>query len=95
MKTSHSFSVARRLCLAMLTAGALTAPLASHAQLQEITYLLPAPGTLPAFGPWMVAQAKGYYKAEGLDVNFVAGTRRRGCGQAGGRRQCRDGRRHR
>jgi len=40
--------------------------------LQEITYLLPAPGTLPAFGPWMLAQAKGYYKAEGLDVKFVA-----------------------
>ena len=34
--------------------------------------LLPAPGTLPAFGPWMLAQAKGYYKAEGLDVKFVA-----------------------
>jgi NitT/TauT family transport system substrate-binding protein len=41
--------------------------------LQEVTYLLPAPGTLPAFGPWMLAQAKGYYKAEGLDVKFVTG----------------------
>jgi NitT/TauT family transport system substrate-binding protein len=37
-----------------------------------VTYLLPAPATLPAFGPWMLAQAKGYYKAEGLDVKFVA-----------------------
>ncbi|MCY1531799.1 Riboflavin-binding protein RibY [compost metagenome] len=39
--------------------------------MQEITYLLPAPGTLPAFGPWMLAQAKGYYEQEGLKVNFV------------------------
>jgi len=48
--------------------------LASHAQkLEEVTYLLPAPGTVPAFGPWMLAQAKGYYAAEGLDVKFVTG----------------------
>ncbi len=61
----------RRLCLALLTAlAALPSP---AAELQEINYLLPAPGTLPAFGPWMLAQAKGYYAAEGLKVNFVAG----------------------
>jgi NitT/TauT family transport system substrate-binding protein len=48
--------------------------MAAQAQaLQEVTYLLPAPGTLPAFGPWMLAQAKGYYKAEGLEVKFVTG----------------------
>ena len=73
MKTNRSFSGARRLFVGLLSAGALALPMASQAQqLQEITYLLPAPGTLPAFGPWMVAQAKGYYKAEGLDVKFVA-----------------------
>jgi NitT/TauT family transport system substrate-binding protein len=72
MKTSRSFFAARRLCLSLLTAGAMAMPLASQAQLQEITYLLPAPGTLPAFGPWMLAQAKGYYEQEGLKVNFVA-----------------------
>ncbi len=71
MKTPLSFSAARRLCLSLLTASALAVPMASHAQLQEITYLLPAPGTLPAFGPWMLAQAKGYYEQEGLKVNFV------------------------
>ena len=54
--------------------GMLTASTAAQAQAQqEITYLLPAPATLPAFGPWMLAQAKGYYAAEGLKVNFVAG----------------------
>jgi NitT/TauT family transport system substrate-binding protein len=56
-----------------LSLGALLAPIAAHAQLQKITYLLPAPGTLPAFGPWMLAQAKGYYAAEGLEVEFVTG----------------------
>jgi len=63
-------------CASVLAAALMAAvPLSVRAQaqpLQEITYLLPAPGTLPAFGPWMLAQAKGYYKAEGLDVKFVA-----------------------
>lgn len=67
-----SLSIIRRACLAFCAAASLTLPFAAQAQaLQEVTYLLPAPGTLPAFGPWMLAQAKGYYKAEGLDVKFV------------------------
>lgn len=64
----------RRTCLALLTASALLAPVAAQAQsqaLQEVTYLLPAPGTLPAFAPWMIADAKGYYAQEGLKVQFV------------------------
>ncbi|MBP6853604.1 MAG: ABC transporter substrate-binding protein [Rhodoferax sp.] len=72
MKPSFVPSLTRRACLALCAAASLAAPHAVQAQaLQEITYLLPAPGTLPAFGPWMLAQAKGYYKAEGLDVKFV------------------------
>ena len=63
----------RRTALALLATSAFMLPLAAQAQLQKITYLLPAPGTLPAFGPWMLAQAKGYYAAEGLEVEFVAG----------------------
>ena len=67
-------SATRRACLALAAACALGAPMAASAQaLQEITYLLPSSATLPAFGPWVLAQAKGYYKAEGLDVKFVAG----------------------
>jgi NitT/TauT family transport system substrate-binding protein len=45
----------------------------ARAQTEEITYLLPAPSFLPAFGPWMLAQARGYYAQEGLKVNFVSG----------------------
>ena len=63
--------ITRRLACAL--AAAVLTPLGAQAQaLQEVTYLLHAPATLPAFGPWMLAQAKGYYKAEGLDVKFVA-----------------------
>src|ERR1700675_3474867 len=40
---------------------------------EEITYLLPAPASLPAFSPLMIAQHKGYYTAEGLKVRFVTG----------------------
>ncbi len=58
---------------ALATTVALTLATAAQAADQEITYLLPAPAVLPAFAPWMLAQAKGYYKAEGLDVKFVAG----------------------
>ena len=37
---------------------------------EAVTYLLPAPIFLPAFGPWMLAQQRGYYAKEGLDVSF-------------------------
>jgi NitT/TauT family transport system substrate-binding protein len=56
--------------LALATALAVTAPPA-RAQTEEVTYLLPAAAFLPAFGPWMLAQARGYYTQEGLKVNFV------------------------
>lgn len=63
----------RRACLVLLATASFVLPAAAQAPLQKVTYLLPAPGTLPAFGPWMLAQAKGYYAAEGLEVEFVAG----------------------
>lgn len=63
----------RRTLFALAAATSIALPMSAHAALEEITYLLPAPGTLPAFGPWMLAQAKGYYEKEGLKVNFVAG----------------------
>jgi NitT/TauT family transport system substrate-binding protein len=39
-------------------------------KLEEINYLLPAPPVLPAFIPWVLAQQRGYYAKEGLDVKF-------------------------
>jgi len=52
-------------------------PFAANAQaakkLEPVTYLLPAPQNLPAFGPWMIAKQMGYFAEEGLEVNFVTG----------------------
>jgi NitT/TauT family transport system substrate-binding protein len=54
--------------------GAILAIAATAASAQEkVTYLFPAPDFLPAFSPFKIAQAKGYYKAEGLDVEFQVG----------------------
>ena len=39
------------------------------ASAETITYLLPAPLSLPAFGPFVVAKQRGYFKAEGLEVS--------------------------
>ena len=55
---------------ALAAAMVVMAPPA-RAQTEEVTYLLPAAAFLPAFGPWMLAQARGYYAQEGLKVNFV------------------------
>ena len=43
---------------------------AGQASAEAITYLLPAPISLPAFGPFVLAQQRGYFKAEGLEVTF-------------------------
>jgi NitT/TauT family transport system substrate-binding protein len=51
-----------------LAAGLWTAP-ASAAE--KITYLLPAPPSLPAFAPWVLAKHLGYYTEAGYDVTFV------------------------
>jgi NitT/TauT family transport system substrate-binding protein len=34
---------------------------------ETVTYLFPAPPSLPAFGPIQVARARGYFQAEGID----------------------------
>jgi NitT/TauT family transport system substrate-binding protein len=39
----------------------------------KVLYLFPSLASLPAFAPFMLAQHKGYYKAEDLDVEFQTG----------------------
>jgi NitT/TauT family transport system substrate-binding protein len=41
--------------------------------LETVTYLFPAPPSLPAFGPIQLAQGKGYFKDAGLEVKFAVG----------------------
>jgi NitT/TauT family transport system substrate-binding protein len=72
-RTFKLAAVALSTTLLLGIASQAHAQSAPAAGMQEITYLLPAPAVLPAFAPWMLAQAKGYYAAEGLKVNFVAG----------------------
>ncbi|TWT10586.1 ABC transporter substrate-binding protein [Reyranella sp. CPCC 100927] len=65
MLTKRAFMTSTVAVAATAIAGS------ARAQAEEITYLLPAAAFLPAFGPWMLAQGRGYYAAEGLKVNFV------------------------
>lgn len=64
----------KTFCAALFASSTLLTMGVAQAQpAEKVTYLLPAPPNLPAFGPWMIAQQKGYYAQENLDVNFVAG----------------------
>jgi NitT/TauT family transport system substrate-binding protein len=57
--------------VAILTlAGTFSSP--SQAA-DKVLYLLPSLASLPAFAPFMLAQYKGYYKAEDLEVEFQTG----------------------
>jgi NitT/TauT family transport system substrate-binding protein len=62
-KTIKLVAIAATLALGAASAQAQT----------KMTYLFPAPDFLPAFSPFKIAQAKGYYKAEGLDPTFQVG----------------------
>ncbi|MBL8325441.1 MAG: ABC transporter substrate-binding protein [Rubrivivax sp.] len=62
-----------RLARVTLAVLALTTASAARAAPEEVTYLLPAPATLPAFAPWMIAQQQGYYADENIKISFVAG----------------------
>lgn len=63
----------KHFVLSTLTAAALAlSPLAARAA-EEVTYLFPAPDFLPAFAPFQLAKAKGYFTDAGLDVTFHVG----------------------
>src|SRR5713101_882785 len=40
---------------------------------ESVTYLFPAPPSLPAFGPIQLAKGKGYFAQAGLDVSYAVG----------------------
>ena len=62
----RSRRLAAAAMLVLTAVGAQAAP-------EEVTYLLPAPATLPAFAPWMIAQQQGYYADENIKIKFVSG----------------------
>lgn len=65
-------SMVRKTLFATAAFAALGSVSSAQAQqpLQDVIYLLPAPASLPAFGPWMLAQQRGYFTQEGLKVTF-------------------------
>lgn len=54
---------------AMLATGIGAVPAGASAT-EKVTYLLPAPLSLPAFAPWVLAKHLGYYEEAGFDVEF-------------------------
>ena len=63
---------AAALAGAVMAASPLAAPPSAWAA-DAVTYLFPAPPSLPAFGPIRLAQGKGYFAQAGLDVSFAVG----------------------
>src|SRR3954470_6090683 len=64
----------RRILTGLCTGAALAAlSITPSLAAEKVTYLMPAPTFLPAFGPWMIAKQRGYYAAEDLDVTFESG----------------------
>ena len=65
-------SLFQRFSQASAVALGLGLAFAAQAQSTDVTYLLPAPPNLPAFAPWIIAQQKGYYAAQNLNMKFIA-----------------------
>jgi NitT/TauT family transport system substrate-binding protein len=73
MFTRRGRSLRQTIVAVLLAASSIGCPPQSALALERVTYLLPAPIFLPAFGPWIVARQRGYYAAEGLEIDFETG----------------------
>jgi NitT/TauT family transport system substrate-binding protein len=60
------------VALGILAGMHLSTPSTARAA-EAVTYLFPAPPSLPAFGPIRLAKGKGYFADAGIDVNFAVG----------------------
>jgi NitT/TauT family transport system substrate-binding protein len=58
--------------IGIVLAAQLAPPPAASAA-ESVTYLFPAPPSLPAFGPIRLAKGKGYFADAGIDVSFAVG----------------------
>ncbi|MDR5654192.1 ABC transporter substrate-binding protein [Ruixingdingia sedimenti] len=63
----------KRMFLITAAAAAFAFGAVSARAAEEVTYLFPAPDFLPAFAPFQLAKAKGYFDEAGLDVTFRVG----------------------
>src|SRR5437764_3421495 len=71
MRVSKMRSILAIAAGVVLGACLLAAPPAAAAD--NVTYLFPAPPSLPAFGPIRLAKGKGYFAEAGIDVSFAVG----------------------
>ena len=62
-----------RVAVAVATLVAMVITIPAAQATDTVTYLFPAPPSLPAFGPIRLAKGKGYFEANGIDVNFAVG----------------------
>ncbi len=63
--------ITRRAAMGGMLASVAVRP--SLAAAKSMTYLLPAPATLPAFIPFQLAQKRNYFADNGLAVTFAVG----------------------
>ena len=68
--TKNVSRIATTTAAAVLLTCLLALPSKTRAA-EAVTYLFPAPPTLPAFGPIQLAKGKGYFANAGLDVNYA------------------------
>src|SRR6266849_3454460 len=68
--TANAMGAARLLLLLL---GLALSPMPSASGAESVTYLFPAPPSLPAFAPIQLAQGKGYFAEAGLEVSFAVG----------------------
>lgn len=62
-----------RMLASTATAALLSFSSGTAFAAEEVTYLFPAPDFLPAFAPFQLAKAKGYFDEADLDVTFRTG----------------------
>ncbi|MDQ0315375.1 ABC transporter substrate-binding protein [Amorphus orientalis] len=66
-------TIRRSLGRALAVAAVAATMTGAAAAAEDVVYLFPAPDFLPAFTPFQVAKAKGYYDEAGLNVDFRVG----------------------
>lgn len=67
-----TFSIGR-LAASLFVLATVLSGITPAGAADKVLYLFPSLASLPAFAPFMLAQHKGYYKAENLEVEFQTG----------------------
>jgi NitT/TauT family transport system substrate-binding protein len=63
----------KKFLIGCAAAAMIAVTVTAAAAQEKVTYLFPAPDFLPAFAPFQLAKAKGYFAEAGLEVEFQVG----------------------